>query len=66
MWIFFVLAGNLKQHVNSVHEKKKHHKCKSFSHISKDYQCDSCGKQFALLSHLKRHIVAVHDGKKDH
>ena len=46
----FTQAGNLKKHINSVHNGQKDHKC------------DLCLKTFSEAGKLKRHINAVHNG----
>ena len=38
---------NLKQHVQSVHEKVKE-------------ICETCGKEFSDKSHLNRHVIQLH------
>ena len=50
----FSQAGNLKNHIHTVHESHKDHKC------------ESCGKSFSEAGHLKKHIYTVHEGHKDH
>ena len=42
-------AGNLKRHINGVHEK-----------IRKTYQCEICNKTLSGNSYLKIHMEAVH------
>ena len=42
-------TGNLRKHINSVHNGKK------------DYECDSCGKALSSAQYLKIHINSVHN-----
>ena len=44
----FFQAGNLKIHINVVHNGQKDHKC------------DTCGKSFSQAGTLKKHINVVH------
>ena len=46
----FSLAGDLKKHINAIHNGQKDHKC------------DSCGKIFSYADVLKNHINAIHNG----
>ena len=48
----FRWRGNLKNHVLSVHEKKK------------NYACNQCDKSFAFKDGLLRHISTVHDNER--
>ena len=50
----FSKSGDLKTHINSVHNGQKDHKCVS------------CGKSFSQAHNLKTHINAVHNGQKNH
>ena len=47
-------TGDLKRHINTVHNGQKDHKC------------DSCGKLFSKPCNLKIHISTVHNCQKDH
>ena len=47
-------AGHLKNHIYTVHEGNKDHKCKS------------CGKSFSEAGSLKKHIHTVHEHHKDY
>ena len=46
------LVGEMKRHIQSVHEGKK------------DYKCNSCDKMFFSKAHLKRHFNGIHKGIK--
>jgi uncharacterized Zn-finger protein len=48
----FPQKGNLKRHIESVHEGKKPYKCKLYE------------ESLSVKRHLKKHIESVHDGKK--
>ena len=50
----FSTVGNLKKHIDEVHNAQKDHKC------------ESCGKLFSQAGTLKMHINSVHNGQKDH
>ena len=58
--------GNLKKHIQSVHEKVKYFcdlcnkHVKSF-HKRVKYSCDQCGKQFTQQGNLKTQIQSVHE-----
>ena len=45
-------AGDLKKHINAVHNGQKDHKC------------DSCRKAFSQSGNLKTHINSVHIQRK--
>jgi len=45
---------NLKQHIDSIHDGKKPHKC------------SICDQSFSQKGHLKEHTDSVHEGKKPH
>ena len=47
-------AGDLKKHINSVHN------------VRKDHKCDSCRKAFSEAGSLKKHINSVHHHIKNH
>lgn len=47
----FSEQGNLKVHVQSVHERVK-------------YSCDQCGKKITHQGNLERHIHSVHERVK--
>ena len=44
--------GNLKRHVETVHEG------------SKEHRCQICDKKFGQLGNLKAHVKQVHEGIK--
>ena len=44
----FTQAGNLKQHVKTIHKGRK------------DFKCETCGKSFNTSSCLNKHINNVH------
>ena len=44
----FSTGGNLKIHVNAVHNGQKDHKC------------DSCGKAFSTAGSMRKHNKSVH------
>ncbi len=46
----FSPAGNLKTHINTVHNGQKEH------------ECVSCGMSFSQAGNLKIHINVVHNG----
>ena len=46
----FSIVGNLKKHINTVHNGEK------------DYKCDTCETAFSGARDLKRHINGVHNG----
>ena len=48
-----VESGNLKIHINAVHNGQKDHKC------------DTCGKLFSIIGNLSRHINSVHNRQKE-
>ena len=50
----FSIAGDLKKHINAIHNRQRDHKC------------DSCGKEFTQVASLKTHINSVHNRQKDH
>ena len=45
-------SGDLKRHLEQVHEKKK------------QFRCEICSKDFFRKQHMRDHIAAVHEGKK--
>ena len=47
----FSAAGNLKQHIETVHKGKK-------------FKCDYCGKLSTKAGHLRTHIKTIHEGIK--
>ena len=49
----FWKAGNLKKHINTVHDVNKSHKCEYY------------GKSFPRAGDLKKHIHTVHEGHRD-
>ena len=51
-FVNIAVKGNLKSHVDSVHEGKKPFKCENC-----DYSCAEKGD-------LQKHITSVHEGKK--
>ena len=48
----FTQSGNLKEHIEAIHEKQR------------NYKCDSCAKSFPVSGNLKRHIKTLHEGQK--
>jgi len=50
----FSTKGNLKTHIDDVHNEKKPHKC------------SKCDCSYSQKSNLKRHIADVHEGNKPH
>ena len=48
----FSESGNLKKHINSVHNGQK------------DYKCDVCGKLYSSSTTLKYHKIEVHEKLK--
>ena len=50
----FATSGNLKKHIECVHEGRR------------DHICDRCEKSFTLADSLRRHIEVVHEGRKDY
>ena len=48
----FKTKGNLKRHIESVHEGKK------------PFKCNICDSSFSRNTHLNAHIASVHEGKK--
>ena len=47
----FTQKGNLRAHIESVHEKKRH-------------KCNQCDKAFSSRSNLRNHKLTKHEGKK--
>ena len=70
----FTNAGNLKTHVNSVHEGVENHK--SFAQaedlqtykkaVHENHNCNQCGKSFSREGNLKKHIKIVHGRQNDY
>ena len=50
----FSKTRNLKNHISTVHEGMKNHKC------------ETCGKAFCSKQYLYLHIGSVHEGIKNH
>ena len=48
----FSIAGDLKKHINAIHNHQKDHKC------------NACGKSFPFPRDLKKHINSVHNRLK--
>ena len=48
----FKRKQNLKEHIQSVDERKE------------PFKCNTCGRSFAQKSDLNRHVSSVHEGKK--
>ena len=70
-FIIILRPGDLKRHINRIHENVKDYKCdycegslKKHIYIvhegHKDYECESCDKSFSHEQNLKRHIKTIH------
>ena len=56
--------GNLKWHVETVHEKCLKEKYESHLEYIRDeslFSCEKCGKKFEYKRNLKLHIITVHE-----